>query len=361
MNRTGFSKLFFIVMLGGLFSLYAGAQTGHHYIYIQNALRTPYNVMIGQQLYQSTPSGYLVIPRLVSGDYNLKVHSLHNDFKDQQFRVLVKDQDLGYVLKYSGDASPDSWMLRNLYYHEDSILSYNGSASSPVATTSASEVAVDSQRVVATVDSSEKIDSAISLKTKADVIVKNDPVKDSAASLVSLQHSETGSFGVKQVYSDSHAGGTDTIDVLIPHDISNTETSRSVAATQASTANADSPSGVPAGNEGDNAASVFSRFTPKSSVDIATMDDFLKIRKAMASAMDDEKMLDIAGFYFKTKSFSVEQIKNLGNLFLTEDQRFIFFKEAKLHVIDLDHFHLLESQFSNTTLKVKFQELLKNN
>ena len=89
----------------------------------------------------------------------------------------------------------------------------------------------------------------------------------------------------------------------------------------------------------------------------ATNDDFLKTRLDMAAATNEEDMLKAAKISFKTKSYTTEQVKNLGFLFLTEKGKLRFFEMAKPVISDISQFSTLGNQFTQPELIAKFSSL----
>ena len=92
----------------------------------------------------------------------------------------------------------------------------------------------------------------------------------------------------------------------------------------------------------------------------ASNDDFLKLRKKMASAKTDDSMLEIAKKGLKAKCFSSEQVKNLGTLFLKESERYTFFDMAYQFVWDTHNFSSLEDQLSDPYYKSRFKAMIRH-
>ena len=92
----------------------------------------------------------------------------------------------------------------------------------------------------------------------------------------------------------------------------------------------------------------------------ASNEDFLKLRKKMASAKTDDIMLDIGKKGFKTKCFSSDQVKNLGVLFLKESGRYAFFDMAYQFVWDTHNYSSLEDQLSEPYYKSRFKAMIRH-
>ncbi|HAI82864.1 MAG TPA: hypothetical protein DCL43_04285, partial [Chitinophagaceae bacterium] len=92
----------------------------------------------------------------------------------------------------------------------------------------------------------------------------------------------------------------------------------------------------------------------------ASNDDFVKLRKRMVSNGVEAKMIVIAQKVFGEKCFTVEQIKQLGIMFLTDDGRYNFFEMAFAYTIDVVGFATLETQLIQSTNKEKFMQLIRS-
>ncbi|MEO7120981.1 MAG: DUF4476 domain-containing protein [Ginsengibacter sp.] len=91
----------------------------------------------------------------------------------------------------------------------------------------------------------------------------------------------------------------------------------------------------------------------------ADNDDFLRLRKKMASESSDDNMIKIAKRAFHSKCFSTEQIKNLSFLFLTDEGKYKFFDEAYAFTSDSDQYNTLQSQLTDTYYSNRFKAMLR--
>jgi hypothetical protein len=92
----------------------------------------------------------------------------------------------------------------------------------------------------------------------------------------------------------------------------------------------------------------------------ASQDVFLKLRKKMASANNEEMMINIAKKAFKSRCFLTEQIKNLGALFLKDEKRYGFFDAAYPFVSDSQNFAILESQLTDGYYINRFKVMIRH-
>jgi hypothetical protein len=90
----------------------------------------------------------------------------------------------------------------------------------------------------------------------------------------------------------------------------------------------------------------------------ALEEDFLKLRKKMASAKTADEMVSNAKKVFKAKCFTTDQIKNLGVLFLNDSGRYNFFDVAYPFVSDSNNYKLLENQLIDPYYKSRFQAMI---
>jgi hypothetical protein len=93
---------------------------------------------------------------------------------------------------------------------------------------------------------------------------------------------------------------------------------------------------------------------------LATDEDFLKLRKKMAAEDNDDDMIGQAKKSFKTKCFTVDQVKNLSVLFLKDAGKYAFFDVAYPRVSDSHNFSILQSQLSDTYYINRFQSMIRH-
>lgn len=77
--------------------------------------------------------------------------------------------------------------------------------------------------------------------------------------------------------------------------------------------------------------------------DSASADDFLKLRKRMAAENSEDAMLERAGKVFRSKCFTVNQVRNLSYLFMDEEKKLLFLESSYPCVPDKSNFGTLEN------------------
>ncbi len=111
MNRylSSFSCKTWCLITGILLFSTVNGQTGH-YLFIQTENNQPFYLRLMGANLSSNASGYLLIPKLTNGEYELNFGFAQSD-KEQKFVVKVEGKDLGFSLKQELD---NTWSLFNL-------------------------------------------------------------------------------------------------------------------------------------------------------------------------------------------------------------------------------------------------------
>lgn len=92
----------------------------------------------------------------------------------------------------------------------------------------------------------------------------------------------------------------------------------------------------------------------------ATEDDFLKLRKKMASETNDDNMVNVAKKVFRSKCFTTEQVKNLSVLYLKDEGKYKFFDAAYPFVSDSYNFGSLEAQLIDDYFISRFKAMIRH-
>jgi len=86
--------------------------------------------------------------------------------------------------------------------------------------------------------------------------------------------------------------------------------------------------------------------------------DFMKLRKNMAAEENDEAMIDEAKKVYKSKCFTVEQLRYLSTLFLTSAAKYQFFDASYNNVSDRQNFRTLQSEIKDEYYLKRFKALV---
>jgi hypothetical protein len=82
-----------------------------HFLYMETDNKQPFYVKLKEKIYSSSSTGYLVIPKMAEGTYNLSVGFPKNEWPLQNLAVSIADKDLGFALK---NFESKGWGLFNL-------------------------------------------------------------------------------------------------------------------------------------------------------------------------------------------------------------------------------------------------------
>jgi hypothetical protein len=92
---------------------------------------------------------------------------------------------------------------------------------------------------------------------------------------------------------------------------------------------------------------------------LATEQDFTRLRKKMAISTSDEKMINEARKAFKNKCFTTKQIKGLSTLFLSDEGRYKFFDASYNYAADAELYSSLEKEFIDVSFVNRFKSILR--
>ena len=91
---------------------------------------------------------------------------------------------------------------------------------------------------------------------------------------------------------------------------------------------------------------------------IASDKDFIKLRRKMAAKETEDAMLDEARKEFRSRCYSVEQVRYLSSLFLTSASKYQFFDSAFRYVSDKSNFTSLSSELKDEHYTKRFKALI---
>jgi len=77
--------VFIFILFCGLF---AKAQQVH-FIYLQTENSQPFYVKLDKKVVSSSSAGYLILPKLIDGDYKLSVGFPKKEFPEENFQITI--------------------------------------------------------------------------------------------------------------------------------------------------------------------------------------------------------------------------------------------------------------------------------
>ncbi len=405
------SLLFYISLLHG---------QRQFFIYIQSENYKPFFLRMDEKVFSSSASGYLILAPLKDSVYPFQI-GFPGTTNDVFFQVATKNSDHGFLLKDFGEkgwalfdlqtlsviqgksnkaeqAMPDQAVAVNAFTEmlskaaNDPSLKYTAvvltkpevkkeTVDKPNETLAENkkEPLSETETVKETVKSKPLIEENTVIKMdtvavakatvtidKVDADVKK-PIQEEKnvseknyefkKSVVTKSGSTMVNNGISITYLDDNGiGKTDTIQIFIS-DIIKSDTQKNIQQTPKKFLDISSDSNQNANKVAQEKPSLKTQASCKA---IASENDFLKLRRKMASKTNDDGMMDEAAKYFKQKCFIVEQIKNLSSLFLSDAGKLNFYKTAYSSTSDKENFPSLKSQLSNSDYQLKFAAIYNN-
>ena len=368
----------------------------YYFAYVQTDNKQPFYLKMNDKVLSSSASGYVVIPKLSSGNYSVTFGFPKDQFPQQIINLNIASADAGFLLK---DFGAKGWGLFNLETMQ--VAMSNSAGNSGTITTAANEdVFSNTLSGAANTDVSvAKKPAPVVVEDIKPVVVKEETknIKPATENAIKKINTASDVDGESYTYVDRTGIKTDTINIFIASNrIIPAETVKEIAvvkeekpelkkAKQESSEpkptkflDIDMAKSAPNNVESETAAKLLQN--KKSSVvkqqaiikdkpivsfnsdckAMANENDFLKIRKKMAAAVSDGAMVDAAKKIFKSTCYSVEQIKNLSALFLNDIGKYNFFDAAYPHIYDSQNFGALQAQLSDQYYISRFKAMIRN-
>lgn len=374
-----------------------------HFVFIQSDNNLPFYVSLNGKLLSSSASGYLIIPKLTDGNYNFSVGFAKNAFPEQGFEIVVDNKDLGFNLKNFGEKGWGLFNLQSLAVTMAGSDTPNDVARAISEKTSSKDdfepvISFDKKKKTAPVETKSPADTFTNEPIANEPIAKNEKPKEDKPDVGNaattnetnttdvIKLSETkDEDGVHLAYTEDFGKNNDTIHISIPSDKSiagagesgssaettnvedNTDKSAEPANSQnTSTAKDDvkfldlnmdkskKDAGEPAATDNNVAAITNSKCT-----NIATDEDYARLRKKMAMQTTDEKMINEARKMYRNKCFTTNQIKKLSTLFLSDEARYNFFNASYNSATDPSGYSTLQSEFIDPAFVNRFKAMLQ--
>src|SRR5690242_4665437 len=70
-----------------------------YFVYLQTEQEQPFFARVNEKVYSSSASGYLILPKLQDGTYDIAIGFPAAKWPEQKFSVTVRSRDQGFLLK----------------------------------------------------------------------------------------------------------------------------------------------------------------------------------------------------------------------------------------------------------------------
>lgn len=400
-------SLTIFILLTGFISFSQYNVQSKYFVYLQTEPAQPFYIKINSQQISANSSGYLILPQLKDGNYKLVVGFPQSKYPEQVFNFKIDSKDKGYLIK---DFGADGWGLFDLQTMEvqkpltgnDAIV--KNTPAPPVQkpqqnvtpaenvsdfTKALSKAANDpsllekpkpepekpvvKEQPVTTQSQQQDLVKKESEAVKEQPQPENKPVikqteKPKPVLTVTKIEQNTTTEGITAVYKDQgEKGNTETISIFIPAveqaapPVQENVSSAQVANNNETTAS-DNNFTVQEKPVVEEKPQVINDVPPMAIPDnckkVATEDDFLKLRRDMASRQNDDDMITEAKKAFKGKCYTTSQIKYLSSMFLSNAGKYNFYASAYTHVADPEKFSTLRDEIKDPYYLGKFDGLI---
>jgi hypothetical protein len=370
-----------------------------YFVYLQTEPAQPFYIKINGQQISANASGYLILPQLKDGDYKLTVGFPDSKTAEQRFDFKIDSKDKGYLIKDYGN---DGWGLFDLQTMAVQK-ALKGNEEVVTAKTTPPAPKVEPKKETTPADGVSDFTKVLSQAANDPSLLekpKPQPVEEKPVAVVTPPPAENKqpatiqerpvvrvpessgtaepvqtktSKGVTVVYDDrNESGQVDPITIFIPEPRSGgpkepapvpappTERGNKEAAVVKEIAQPGFKVEEKATiTQQANTEKAVAKTTNAACKAVATEDDFLKLRRSMASESNDDSMIAQASKAFKAKCYTTAHIKYLSSMFLSNAGKYNFYAAAYPFIADRENFASLASEIKDGAYRDKFNALVQ--
>lgn len=332
-----------------------------NYLYIEAEKGQPFYIKIKDKVQSSSAGGYVIVPGLTEDSYVISIGFPKNAFPEQRFAITLNKNDKGYQLKNLGEKGWGLFDLQTMaLITNDNTLTAtdpNQVKRTDAFSTLLSKVVNDPAVLIENkTPAAEPLPQSPPAKTEqalretsAEKVATDSVLKliDSAANnaIAAINSSVRKLSGQQkeEVYEAVYIDANDTIRISYPVD-------KSIATAPPATPLIDT-------KEPEKPAAV--KIANSDCKNFANEQDVDKLRVKILSQGDMDNKLSVAKKYFKTKCFTVKQIRALSELFMQDENKYQLFDIAYPFVSDTENFYQLEDGLENEYFKNRFRAMIK--
>jgi len=390
-----------------------------HFVYIQAENGQPFYVQMDNTIYSSSASGYVILAPMADSSYKIVIGFPKSEWPQEEYSFTIDNNDLGFLLKYIANKWVLSDLQKATNIINPDLPQGRDTVATEVRTDA---FAMMLSNVVNDPSIKQKITQETKGSTPIDSQVVTIPDATPLWSTVTKISSKKTSEGTAITYVDVYGDQKDTIKILLPlikkvktvkpkivpdEEVSEpvveevqqpvVKTTRpdkpkdekflNISVTPKNTVDSttkvtkevvvvknktiDTTALISSNNATINTPAVPQPIikdtvsvAPKPIMvnseckNLATQEDFIKLRRKMADQTDDNSMLTVAKKMFRTRCFTTEQIKNMGALFFSDQGRYTFFETAYEVVSDGQNYEVLKSQLTDPAYIARFESMI---
>jgi hypothetical protein len=366
--------LFFFWLLG--IGLKSNAQK-NYFIYLQTDNKQNFYVKLNGKILSSSSSGYLLISKLQTGNYNFVVGFPKNEWKQQNFSVDVNEADAGYALKNFGDEGWGLYNFQNMKVVMNDKIKEGKNLEKMLAAKVPNTAVIETPEKITEIKETPKVVQVIEEKyapINTTSVAENSTKVVAQISNTSIKKIDTQrqKEGLQIRYKIDDGTTNEIVSILIEN--TTIETPKTDLTEKANSSkekfldielqNPNAPISV--NEKPKNEVEKIVVPSPTQNIfsndckEQANADDFATIRKKILAADSEPAMVAAADKYFKLKCYSVEQIKSLTALFLSNKGRYTFLDAAYLYTTDAENFASLEALLTDEYYVKRFKAMLRN-
>src|SRR5450631_182808 len=209
-----------IVFIFILFSVVFAKAQQVHFIYLQTENGQPFYVKLDKKVVSSSSAGYLILPKLVDGDYKLSVGFPKKEFPEENFQITIDKKNQGFLLKNFGEKG---WGLFNM---QSFAVVMGGGTNAPDTISKNFQSDPFSKMLANVVKDSSILQKNEPVKEEPVKEVVSTPQRDSTVTIVEQAPvllspakkllSKKNEDGLEMVYVDPVEKGNDTVRIFIP-------------------------------------------------------------------------------------------------------------------------------------------------
>ena len=196
----------FILTLFIIATAFALKAQQNHFVYIQTDNKQPFYIKMNSQLFSSSSTGYIVIPKLQNGSYSLNIGFPKNEWPQQTIPLNIDNDDMGFMLKNFGDKG---WGLFNMETLNVTMAAAPGTVTSIVQ-----------NKTDAFSNTLADVVNTPSIKQEKKEVIKETPaipVVEKAVVPINLISTTIDNTGRSVTYIDKSDNSSDTIKIFIPY------------------------------------------------------------------------------------------------------------------------------------------------